>query len=158
MLYLDAPDDVVKINPVDLTYFTQESQSDDGGRLMLDSARVYDHDFAQVGTIDLSTTTYFSVGGALSPDGARAYVLSYPADFLSPSGSPRVWVFDTTQAPASGPSLPILGFFDVADYPSCHTTDLSCNMRTQVIIAPDGQTLFMASNAAVLVVPIPTTF
>jgi hypothetical protein len=156
MLYLDAKDGVLKENPAGLTSFYQISQSDDGGRLMLHSYEVYDSDFALIGQVPATEAGYSIVAGSLSPDGRRAYMLAY-SENQKQTVKPRVYVLDTSQPPAGGSMLPVVGSFDLDDYATC--TDggwETCPGTTETVVSADGRTLFVAGHTAVLVAPIPS--
>lgn len=156
MLYLDAKDGVLKENPAGLDFFYQISQSDDGGRLMLHSHEVYDSDFALIGRAPSPEAGYYTVAGSLSPDGRRAYLLAY-SENQKQTVKPRVYVLDTSQPPAGGSVLPVVGTFDLDDYATC--TDggwESCPGNTETVVSADGRTLFVAGHTAVLVAPIPS--
>lgn len=157
MLYLDARDGRVKQNQGGINAFYDVSQSDDGQRLMLEKGVVYDGDYAMIGRTHLPDPGYFAVGAALSPDGRRAYVLAYREYYTTDQSiKPRVYVFDSTQAPLGGASLPVLGHFEVADYATCMGDYWECPATTVSTIAPDGRTLFFAGHDALLVVPVPS--
>lgn len=149
-LYRDAADDEVRINPAGLTFTYRMSLSDDGSRFAYDNHIVRDQDFALVGNIPTLTGNYFVVSSVLSPDGSRLYGVAYPPNVGG--GAARVYVFDTSSRPANG-ELPVLGHYDLSDYPSCFDSSGSCNSVVHMAITPDGANLFVAGDLRLLVVP-----
>ncbi len=155
VISMDASEGALRGAPYDVPFFRRASQSDDGRRVLLDAARVYDRAFALIGNVE-APGTWLTVGGVLSPDGARAYVLAYPADWEGAGAPhPRIIVYDTSGPPASGP-LPGLGSFPVSDYPTCRSAAAGC-ADVQMVVSPDERTLFIAGNAGVAILPIPGT-
>jgi hypothetical protein len=159
MLYADATDGVVRRNQAGLTFFYHSSLGDDGGRVMLDAWKVYDHDFGTVGTVTLPATHALSPGGVLSPDGQRAYVMGYVSGYKTTAGAPaRIFVLDTSAVPVSGPDLPVIRSFDLPDHVSCNTVpydDYGCQFRVHIAVSPDEQRLYVLGQQGLLVVPIP---
>lgn len=160
MLYLDAIDGVLHESPAaTTTIYRSASHSEDAGRLLVDTYWVFDRDHAMVGSIP-RPGTYTGVDGVLAPDGNRAYVLSYPQYWDSPTAPPPiVAVYDTSRVPSSGPALPVLGYFRLPDYPTCHSSSAggSCYANVLMTITPDGRTLIIAGNAAMMIVPLPSS-
>jgi hypothetical protein len=164
MLYMDAADSVLKVNPANLNFSYQIDVNEDGSRVLFDRSEVRDADFNLIGRLSLPTTagqpTYFPVAARLTVDGNRAYVLAYRDDLYSPGVDPLVFVFDTRTAQATE-DLPALGYFDLPEYPSCKPaspSDYGCNYSSVVgAISLDSSTLFFAGNERLLVVPIPGT-
>ena len=100
----------------------------------------------------------------LSPDGNRAYVIAYlqgvffeNADNSPPSALPRVYVFDTSKRGITSADLPVLGYFDIAGYPTCRSTAYECVRRSQGVVSPDGKTLFLSGSKNMVIAPIPGT-
>lgn len=158
MLYMNAADSVITINPAGLTSSTHFSLSDTGDRVLFDSLTVRDSGFNLIGpaTLPSSTPAYFAYDGLVTPDGTRVYVLAYRSDAGVTAGvTPRVFVFDST-TPAT--SLPLLGYFDVPDYPGCIPNTTTCaGPSLAQAVSLDGQTLFFEGTQNLLVVPVPTT-
>lgn len=158
MLYLDAADSVVHVNPAGLTFSYRFSFSEAGDRVVFDAAALRDGSFNLLGQLVIpSTDGYYPLDALISPDGSRIYALSYPS---SSSGSnppsPRIYVFDATVVQAN---LPILGYFTIADYPACSTlvSSPSCsNYNHASTISIDGQTLYYAGQQSFVVVPTNT--
>jgi hypothetical protein len=162
MLYMDA-DSVLHTNPAGVNGFAWIHGSDDGDRVLFSAHDVYDRNFAFIGdTSRLADQGYgwFSVGGLVSPDGARTYLLAYQANEFNsdippptPTVYPRIYVFDSSTRMTSTTKLPLLGYFTLADYPVKRGSHDS--HRVGAAISPDARTLFFAGNAKFMVVPIP---
>jgi hypothetical protein len=162
MLYMDA-DNVPRPNPAGETGFAWIHGSDDGDRVLFSAYNVYDRNFVFIGnTTRLADQGYgwFTVGGLVSPDGSRTYLLAYQeSEFRStpppptPTVYPRVYVFDSSTRMINTTRLPLVGYFTLADYPVKRGTYDS--HRVGADISPDGRTLFFAGNAKFMVVPIP---
>ncbi|HJV88751.1 MAG TPA: hypothetical protein VJ623_00485 [Holophagaceae bacterium] len=156
MLFMDAFDDLLQVSAVQPTFATWMKLSDDGNRFLMDFTTVRDRNWALIGNLTLPDATYFPVAQALSPDGRRAYLLAYKASAMGSwptTEVPRVFVFDSSTMSAVSTDLPVLGQFDIADYPTCRTTD--CDYRPKSTISPDGATLFFLGSVNLVVVPIP---
>ena len=167
LLYMNAADSVVRTNPGGATFSYNFSVSESGDRALFDNATLRDGAFNVLGTATIPAgsspyNSYYAKNGQLTPDGSRIYVLSYRSD-ASPSLplSPRVFVFDATSPP---PSLTALGYFDVADYPTCipdpNTGSCAGQYGSPSIaggISLDGKILFFAGDQKLLVVPVPST-
>jgi DNA-binding beta-propeller fold protein YncE len=154
MLYMNSTDTAAKANPAGLTYWYDATQSLRGERFVDDNLQVWDHDFTLIGILRIpGTGNYFARLPVLSPDGQRAYVLAY----ADPSSAPRVYVFDTSTKVTSSTGLPLLGYFTLADYPSCNTDlfDSNCTPSLRGTISPDGKTLFFIGDTKLVVTPIP---
>lgn len=154
-------DPLLRATGTELTFLYEASWSDDGSRVSIDAYEVRDANLGLVGTTRLDGLAggpWVSMLGAVSPDGSRTYVLAYPESaFNGGPGLPRVWVFDSrTRDPASS-VLPVLGHIELADFPGCRTfSSGDCpTVRPRMVIAPDGQTLFVAGNERFIVVPVP---
>jgi hypothetical protein len=164
MLYMNAADSVIRTNPAGLTASESISVDEQGDRVWFDTGTVRDGAFNLIGATTLPTVSgqpdYFTVGGVISPDGSRVYLLTYRSDATTNSTTilPRVFVFDATTPQVN---LNVLGYFDLADYPGCVVTGnypYTCtNERVVGAISLDGGTLFIAGGQSLLVVPVPTT-
>lgn len=86
----------------------------------------------------------------MSPDGSRAYMLSYSPSTLDLA---RVWVCDTT---ATG-ALPLLGYFELPEYPTVRDGFTFHSFEATMAITPDAATLLIAGDDAVTVVPVSST-
>ena len=137
------------------------SQSDDGARVLLRGdfgASVHDAELRRLGWLRAPQGGDRFIGGAvLSPDGTRAYVLTYEEGSPHPlAPRARVWVHDTSRATPSEGELPALGSFELEDGPHCAAGAASCEPSWPLLaISPDGETLFASESQAVVVVPIP---
>jgi DNA-binding beta-propeller fold protein YncE len=105
-----------------------------------------------------SASGYEPVTSAISPDGTRVYVLTYAiADYIDgpPAFKPRVYVFDSSTAVTSPPqSLPVVGYFEFNDYPSCRV--FGC-FSVRGNITADGGALLFVGNRNFVVVPTTAT-
>ncbi len=138
--------------------------SNDGGRMLTSFYGVLDAQFGIVGKI--TTPAYgtpsslsTALATAIAPAGDRAYAMSVRNDDVNQpvaGNLPRVYVYDTTNALGDVP-LPILGYFEIADYPTCINDTIVCNTRPQAAVSMDGTILFLAGQDKVLIVPIPAT-
>jgi hypothetical protein len=72
---------------------------------------------------------------------------------VTPQMLPRVYVFDISNPVAAGQRMPLLGYFTLPDYPTCRI--FAPCLRPGITLAPDGNTLFIAGSAKLLVVPVP---
>ena len=159
-LYLDARDGVLHINAGGIQNSYRMSLSEDGDRVLYDNDSVRDRDFALIGRVILpSSHNYYQMygGGVVSPDGRRIYQLAYINNYgpWNPA-LPRVYVLDATTRQTTQPGLPVLGYFEVADYAHCtNYNDYSCTLVVQTAISPDGNNLFFAGNEKLIAVPIP---
>ena len=128
MVYLDASESVLRPTPQDQpNWFQTATSSDDGSRMLFDNDRLVNEEFATVGRVEIPpyslpfTDGAFPAASVLSPDGSRAYVLTYPMSFLAQASTPaaplpRVWVLDTSGDVGDAP-LPVEGYFELADAP-----------------------------------------
>ncbi len=159
MLYMNASDEIPKDNPAGIDAWYEAAQSLHGERFAEGTYKVWDHDFNLIGNVTLPSTGK-SYGGrtpVFSPDGSRLYVLAYPYSlYQGTPDKPRVFVIDTSTKLVTTTSLPVLGYFDLADYPTCSNSDYGCNTRALGTISPDGKTLFFIGDANLIVAPIPT--
>jgi IPT/TIG domain-containing protein len=167
MLYMNAADSVVRTNPGGATFSYYFSLSESGDKALFDNATLRDGAFNVLGTATIPAgsslpMSYYAKNGQLTPDGTRIYVLSYRSDASTqPTVTPRVFVFDAT-SPA--PNLTALGYFDVADYPTCVPDNNTGSCPGQDgspsiagAISLDGDVLFFAGDQKLLVVPVPST-
>jgi len=159
MLYLDSPDSTVKANPAGINFWYEAAQSLRGERFVQGTYRVWDRDFALVGDLALPDDRYMARTPVVSPDGKRVYLMAYDYSFsnVSSSVTPRVYVFDSSTRMVQTTRLPLLGYFDINDYPTCRTDAYECNTRALGTISPDGKTLFFLGNANLVVAPVPAT-
>ncbi len=156
-----SSDPLLRPTGAELTFFYEASWADDGSRVLIDGLEVRDGGFGLVGRTRLEGLPegpWVSMLGVVSPDGRRAYVLGYPESALTGGGGlPRVFVFDSSTASATTTALPLLGQFDLADFPGCRvlfTSDCP-TVRPRMAMSPDGQTLFFAGNQRFIVQPVP---
>jgi hypothetical protein len=154
LYYADAADGVVKLNGGGVSYWYDGAQSLHGDRMTVSSYEVRDRDFNLVGRLTLPSSNYYGRAPVFAPDAKRVYVLAY-----STAEQPaRVFVFDSSTKPLTTADLPMLGYFDLADYPTCHGNyDSNCNAFPLSTISPDGKTLFFAGDLNVIVAPVPGT-
>lgn len=100
-----------------------------------------------------------NASGIISPDGTRAYVLTYHSQDVGfgspPVFRPRVYVLDTS-GDVGDNDVPVLGFFELQDYPSCIDVVPGCAIRPPMAISLDGRTLFIAGESRFIVAPIPS--
>jgi len=156
MLYLDSSDAVPKVNPAGLTFWYEAAQSLRGERFVQGAYKVWDREFSLIGNLTLPDATYIGVSPLVSPDGERTYVLAYPESGLyGGAATPRVYVFDSSTRMVTKTDLPLLGYFDIADYPTCHVSAYECSLQPRAAISPDGQTLFFAGDRKLVVAPVP---
>jgi hypothetical protein len=170
LLYSDAIDSVLHRNLADSVYYNTVvrpssvfmAMSDDGSRVLFDSSEVRDASFNLVGYANLPVPAptpgasykraYASV---ISPDGTRVYILAYDSGVLSQypqptSIKPTVYVFDSSTATID---LPLIGSFDLQDYPTCRLEGAAC-LFARAAISPDGNTLFFVGDENFVVAPI----
>jgi hypothetical protein len=154
MLYMNAADSVLRTNPAGLTASNHVSMSEQGDRALFYETELRDAAFSLIGSVTLPAgatqqESYGVILGLVTPDGSRVYVLAYRNDAGDPTLgiTPRVFVFDATTVQ---PSLNLLGYFDIADYPGIGTPLAGA-------ISLDGRTLFMAGTSNLVIVPVPST-
>jgi len=161
--YVDASEGFLHSTPIDtFSWGMMASISADGGRMLFDRDRVLDAQFKIVGHVVMppypGPNPAQPVSQVISPDGTRAYVLVVRgADLNQPSTTvkPRVFVFDTSGDVGTTAAVPVLGFFELDDYPSC-LNDLSvCDLFPSAAISLDGGTLFFAGSDKLVIAPIP---
>lgn len=165
MVYLDTTEGVLHTTPQDQdAWFQYASTSDDASRMLFDHDRLLNDRFETVGRVSIPPYSLpfadpaLAAASVLSPDGSRAYVLTFPSSFLGQpttpaSPLPRVWVLDTSDNVGDAP-LPVLGYFELADYPSC-LQGVPCDFRSRAEITLDAGTLFFAGDERLVVTPIP---
>ncbi|MDM0079426.1 hypothetical protein QTI17_02360 [Variovorax sp. J31P179] len=120
MLYMDAVDNIFRVNPIGLDFFYWlSSLSYSGDRFLMSGQVVYDRAF---GTVSRLPQPYTGVRAAqMPPDGRRAYMLNYavePGDSVPPS----VDVFDTSAPAGTRVNAPLVGSCTLPDMPSCQTS------------------------------------
>jgi hypothetical protein len=168
-IYLDASESVLRPVPppsnLDEFAFETASASDDGSRILLDARFVKNDQFETIGAVSIPphtlpfADTALPAAAVLSPDGSRAYVLTYPSSFHAQPTTPalplpRVWVLDTSGDAGAG--VTALGYFEIADYPTClRGADVGCDYRARAAISLDGRTLFLVGDERFVVTPIP---
>lgn len=162
LLYMDTSDRTVhQSSAPNVSWINSARSNDDGTRIVLDMVRVIDEQQSLVGKLvppdygspgDYAT----SIAAAISPDGTRAYVLTYGYfdHAQAVQRNPRVHVFDTTAAVGDA-ALPVLGYFEIADYPSCYNAPLGCDITPPTAISMDGKTLYFGGSDRLVVTPIP---
>src|SRR4051812_3618642 len=110
---------------------------------------VYDANFAELGRIPSGDLTATTAAYAISPDGARAYVLQIG------SGICRVRAFDLTVPPGPGlqyQEVTVIGF-PINLSPSCPAS--GSNQASRILVNPPGDTLFIAGNQLIRIVRLP---
>lgn len=122
-------------------------------RMTLATHQVRDRDFNLMGNLTYPQN-YYGRTPVFSPDGMRLYVMAYPSTF---GMLPRVFVFDTSTKSLTSTDMPLLGYFELPDYPTCNDNSYGCNTRALGTISPDGKTLFIVGDKNLLVVPVPST-
>ena len=159
MLYLDAVDDILRPNPIGLTFFNNHtSLSDTGDRFLMAGLTVYDRSFGTIGSVPSSVRSDMRAA-QLSPDGRRAYLLRYEVSSGgSPSGPVTVTVIDTSPPAGQQANLAVLGSFTLPDAPGCRLLfdyDLTSCSRPKMRVTPDGNNLLLLGNTSLIVAPIP---
>lgn len=152
MLYMNSSDEVLKLNPAGLTFWYEAAQSLRGERFVEGTNKVWDRDFNLIGNLALPDSSFFGRTPVVSPDGTRVYILAYS----SAGAQPRVYVFDSSTRMVVNTNLPVLGYFPLADFPTCSDLNAySCDTRALGTISPDGKTLFFIGGTNLVVAPIP---
>ncbi|HEU0202191.1 MAG TPA: hypothetical protein VFR86_17385, partial [Burkholderiaceae bacterium] len=148
-------------SPFDLRF------ADDGRLALISLDRVVDagddlHGLVRLPAADQAD--WLTVAGQIAPDGSRVYLLAYPkrgnADSAASGIKPRVYVLDSSTASADPAGLPVLGYFEIDQYPSgCVSGNYpySCWNGLASTISADGNTLFFSGSLRTLVVPIAGT-
>lgn len=157
MVSLDGSDLVAKAAPGGLTFWYESAQSLRGERFVEGTYTVWDRDFNIVGKVAIPDRAYFGRTPVLSPDGKRLYVMAYDSSglYAGTTSKPRVYVFDSSTRMVTSTDLPLLGYFELQDYPTCTTSAYECDTRALGAISPDGKTLFFLGDARLIAVPIP---
>lgn len=139
------------------------SISDDGHRMLFDSDRVLDMQFKVVGRVvipdyTMPTVAASSLASVVSPDGTRAYVLTARSSDLNQASTtylPRVYVLDIS-GDIGDSAVPVLGYFELPDYPSCLSDVSNCGLRVPSAISLDGKTLYFAGRDRLIITPVAT--
>jgi hypothetical protein len=169
LVYLDASESVLRPvpgNEPDALQFFTASASDDGSRILFEKDRLVNEQFTTIGRVSIPpymlpfAEQAFRAAAVLSPDGSRAYVLTHPSFFVGEpttpaSPLPRVWVLDTSGDVGDAP-LPVLGYFELPDHPTCLNDVNVCRVRPAAAISLDGGTLFFAGDQRLVIAPIPS--
>jgi hypothetical protein len=149
---LDLSDD--KFVQTSASYFYRYAANYDGTRWAYNNA-VVDFDMGLKGMLSMPSG-WSGNTMAFSRNGSRLYY--YATD---DNNKARVFVFDTSVPVTTTLDFPILGLIELADTPNCPynpyaTLSSACSrFVTQMTIADDDQTLFIAGDTKFLVVPIP---
>jgi len=155
MLYMDTVNGTFKPNPIGLEFFySQTSLSDSGDRFLMNGYMVYDRAFGSVGRVTQPSSGVRA--SQLSPDGRRAYILSYAVEPGS-SALPVVQVFDTSIEAGTQVNLPLVGTFTIADLPGCQTSTYpmySC-YQPRMRVSADGNNLMILGDKKLIIAPIP---
>ena len=157
MVSMESSELSSKAAPGGLTFWYEGAQSLHGERFAEGTYTVWDHDFNKIGKVTIPDSSYFGRTPVFSPDGKRLYVMAYDSSGLSasPTSKPRVYIFDSSTRMVTSTDLPLLGSFDLQDYPTCSTSAYECNTRALGTISPDGKTLFFIGDTHLLAVPVP---
>ncbi len=152
LLWLHAADETFQVVPGGVSSSVYHfALSEQGTRILLNNAQLYDNSFNLVGSAVLPGNSYVAISSVVSPDATRVYVLAYPL----PASTPRVFVYDAQTASAN---LNLLGYFDLPDYPSCSSLDaITCYTNGSAAISLDGGTLFFAGDQNFIVAPVPSS-
>lgn len=155
MLYLDSGDSAPKVNPAGLNFWYEAAQSLRGERFVEGTYKVWDRDFTLIGELALPDSSWIGRTPVLSPDGSRVYIMAYQsAGGSDASIKPRVFVFDSSTRMVLATRLPLLGYFELADYPTCRSFSYDCDTRALGAISPDGKTLFFLGDSKLVVAPV----
>lgn len=157
MLYLDSGNSMARVNPAGLNFWYEAAQSLRGERFVEGTYKVWDRDFNLIGELALPDSSWIGRTPLVSPDGARVYVMAYQSAASSdPAIKPRVFVFDSSTRVVLSTRLPLLGYFELADYPTCRSFAYGCDTRALGTISPDGKTLFFIGDSKLVVAPVGT--
>jgi hypothetical protein len=139
-----------------MPYFYRAAANHDGSVWVLEDA-VVDFDLNVRGQAALPDGWHGN-RSALSRDGTRLYRYaenSYSGD------KPRVYVIDTSRTMTTQVNLPVLGFIELADAPSCadnwNASGNCTAFGTKIAISDDGRALFLAGDRKFIVQPIPAS-
>jgi hypothetical protein len=110
---------------------------------------IYDANFGEFGRVPSGDLTATTAAYAISPDGARAYILQIGA------GVCRVRAFDLTAPPGPGVQFQevVVTGFPVSLLPNCPASGF--DTPTRILVSPPGDTLFIAGNLSIRVVRLP---
>jgi hypothetical protein len=153
MLYMDASDGTLRVNPVQLGFFyNKTSLGDTGNRFLVSGNWIYDRNFQLLSQIDIfAWPGETQTASVLSPSGMRAYVLAL--QIVGSKATARIRVLDTSVA-ASAP--PVLGTIEGPALRDCNYDDSTQNCYLNAItVTSDGNNLLWASASQFHVVPIP---
>lgn len=143
--------------------FSRIALSRDGTRIAWEVARVYDPQWRLIGHITLPTG-WLALRAMVSRDGSRTYVYAQHETSIGTYTEPaltqpaRVYVLDSNVPAVPGPDLPIVGSFDLADYPACRVTQGTPECQPygmQTLLADDDATIFVAGDRRFIAVPVP---
>ncbi|WP_153067212.1 hypothetical protein [Steroidobacter cummioxidans] len=159
LVYADAGESILHYRPDPVSMNSHIMLSDDGERVLVGYGKVFDGQLNLVGDIVLpsSSSDYSPLIAAISPDGAKVYVLLIrESDYnnSAPAYNPRIYVFDSSTPVTAPQTLPLEGYFEFDDYPGCMMS--SCYSQTLANITPDGGALIFAGNRNFVVVPTNT--
>jgi hypothetical protein len=166
MLRRDAVDGALTKFPSSepLSFFYRYSSDRRGTRWLLDGLAVYDFDLG-IGGRTTPPASWFGVQSAMSRDGTRAYVYTLheraigtysepsPIEYL-----PRIYVFDTSLPMTTTLDYPVLGYVELADYPSCRATQgpVACEPYVFTMhLSSDDRTLMVVGDRRLVVAPVP---
>ena len=153
MLYMDASEGTLRVNPAQLNFFYgKTSLGDTGNRFWVDGHWNYDHDFRLLSNNDIFRWPgELQTASVLSPGGTRAYVLAL--SIVGSAATARIYVLDTNVA-ASAP--PVVGTIEGPALRDCNYDDSAQNCYLNAItVTADGNNLLWASASQFHVVPIP---
>ena len=155
LLALDAKDGTLfeVLNAGTANNLRDASINLDGSRLIGTQFDVRDLAYGNIGNVEVAHQGYTSVASTVNSAGTRAYVLAYNQADLNGT-LPRVYVFNLTTPQSAGVRMPMLGYFTIADYPTCRNAQ-QCSLRPRAVLAPDNNSLFFAGDAKLVITPIP---
>jgi hypothetical protein len=131
-MYYDASFGVLAGTGIHLNVPTEAMLDRSGSRIVLNGQQVFNGNFLQIGSIPCGV-------GVLAPDGSRAYCYDW-------FGDGRLHTFDLTVAPIAGVFPEIGTALTLAGNPG---------LMPKMTISPDGNTVFVAGDAAIVVQPVP---
>ncbi|WP_151633764.1 BACON domain-containing protein [Noviherbaspirillum aerium] len=143
----------------DGTYFYRYAVNRDGSRWLFND-RVYGFDLTVKGNVRVPDGWYGN-WVVMSRSGARSY---YYAQSASSTDKARIYVFDTGATLTSTLDFPVIGYIEVDDRPNCSqimNSDSHQNcfpFETGATLTDDGQTLILAGDRSMVVLPIPAEF